>query len=170
MNGRPSSSSAKWCTLKLIWLQVHGLGYIHVDASHRPSTGKVCVDQTVPLWNLPQYHKDMPWNVAHLFSRAYEGWLRAMSWLQDANQGLGFATDVSDDWNSQVMQMWTRNHHLDYIQCPIPVDLDKKVYTGVLADVSDRLLPRATSHSSNLLATCSPPCPSWSRGGKNIGV
>ena len=169
----------EWSTFELVCDVVHtkvdlAVGAwigVHVDALHHTSNGKIRVDQTVPLWNLPQYHKDMPWNVAHLFSGAYEGWLRAMFWLQGSNQSRSFATHVSVDWNVQVMNTWKCNHQMDYIQSPIPVDFDfKKAYIGVLADVGDKFLPRVTSNVSNLLTTCSPPCPSWSRGGKNSGL
>ena len=89
----------------------------------RQIAGKIMAGELVPVWNVSYFDKDLAWNVMHLFAGAYEGWLRAMWWLQQANLGHSFATHTSIDGCPTVMKM-----------------------------------------------TLSPPCPSWSRGGKHSGL
>ena len=144
---------------------------VHVQPHHRLQTGKIIADATVPLWNLPQFDKHLAWNVSHLFAGAYEGWLRAMWWLQQANLGYSFATHTSVDWCPEVMKTWSFNHGHDVQKAPIEVGYNSlKVFNGICADISETTLPRATSNKSNLVMTLSPPCPSWSRGGRNSGL
>lgn len=113
-------------------------------------------DDTVPIWNISTFERCLAWNVTHLFSGAYEGWLRAMWWLQQANIGLSFATHTSVDWCPDVMKTWSFNHGKEFMSCPVPVNFaSTEVFNGFLADISDRTLP---------------PCPSWSRGGKHSGL
>ena len=127
--------------------------------------------ENVPVWNLPAYHSSLAWQVSHLFCGAYEGWLRAMWWLQNANLGFAFASHVSVDWCPEVMKTWSYNHKQEVLTCPIRVDFNPTgPYVGILADINDVTVLRATSSKSNLLMTLSPPCPSWSRGGKNSGL
>ena len=131
----------------------------------------VLLDESAIVWNIPIYTSSLAWQVSHLFCGAYEGWLRAMWWLQNANLGFAFASHVSVDWCPEVMKTWSYNHKLDVIRCPIHADFDPtETYVGVLADINDVTALRATSNKSNLLMTLSPPCPSWSRGGKNSGL
>ena len=77
---------------------------VQVNVVHCPSSGKLRVDQPVLLWNLPPPYRNMTWNVAHPLLGAYELWLRFMWWLQGANQGQSFATHVSVNWSSPMMQ------------------------------------------------------------------
>lgn len=97
--------------------------------------------------------------------------MRAMWWLQQANLGHSFATHTSVDWCSDVMRTWSYNHRKEFLSCPILESYHSlEVYNGILADISERTLLRATSNKSNLLMTLSPPCPGWSRGGKHSGL
>ena len=132
---------------------------------------RILADAKVTVWNIPSYNSSLAWQVSHLFAGAYEGWLRAMWWLQNAGMGYVFASHTSVDWSSDVMRTWSMNHRKDFLRCPLEVDFDSSdAYTGILADVNEITLVRATSHKSNLLMTLSPPCPSWSKGGKHSGL
>ena len=94
-----------------------------------------------------------------------------MWWLQQANHGHSFATHTSVDWCPQVMKSWSYNHGLPHLSTPIgPSFAPTDAHNGILADVGDPSLLRATSHKSNLMMTLSPPCPSWSKGGKHSGL
>ena len=94
-----------------------------------------------------------------------------MWWLQNANLGFVFATHTSVDWSDEVMKTWSYNHQQEALRAPVPVDYNPvSTYNGIQADVSDVTLLRATAHKSNLVMTLSPPCPSWSRGGKQSGL
>lgn len=113
----------------------------------------------------------LAWYSTHLFAGAYEGWLRAMRWLQQTNLGHSFATHTSVDWCPDVMKTWSFNHQREVFESPIHESFDPtETYVGILADISEITLVRATSNKSNLMMTLSPPCTSWSRGGKHSGL
>ena len=144
---------------------------IFVRPTQRSVVGRIYADSSAPLWNLSQHNGDLAWNVAHLFAGAYEGWLRAMWWLQQGNFGYSFATHTSVDWCPDVMRTWSFNHGRPAAQVPIPVDFNPmEAFIGIQADIGDISLLRATARKSNLLMTLSPPRPSWSRGGKSSGL
>ena len=69
---------------------------------NRPTVGRAVADALVPVWNLSHFDPRLAWNATHLFAGAYEGWMRAMWWLQQANVGQSFATHTSIDWCSDV--------------------------------------------------------------------
>ena len=175
----PVADHEEWATFQIICPVVHErvdlsagmwVGAL-VQPHQRVANCQVWADDTMPLWNVSRLDKHFAWNVSHIFSGAYEGWLRAMWWLQQANLGHAFASHTSVDWCPEVMKTWSFNHGRDHLKCPIPVAFDStEVFNGILADVSDRTLLRATSHKLNLMMTLSPPCPSWSRGGKHSGL
>lgn len=143
------------------------VGFLSKPAD-RPFVGRIIAGETVPVWNVSSFDKNIAWNVTHLFA---EGWLRAMWWLQQANLGHSFSSHTSVDWCPDVMKTWCFNHGKEHLRTPIPTSFDpKEVFTGILADVGDTSLLRATASKVNLLVTLSPPCPSWSRGGKNSGL
>ena len=131
----------------------------------------IVADESVPVWNISSFDSCLAWNVTHLFSGAYEGWLRAMWWAQQANIGVSFASHTSVDWCPEVMKTWNYNHGSTAHGSPVPVSFNPTAsINGILADISDYTLLRASANKSNLLFTLSPPCPSWSRGGKNSGL
>ena len=71
---------------------------MYTKPSNRQSHNKVAADTTVPIWNISSFDRCLAWNATHLFAGAYEGWLRAMWWVQQANLTLAFATHTSVDW------------------------------------------------------------------------
>ena len=175
----PESQKGNWDTWDLVCPTSHdrvdfSIGMqigILAKPFDRQALGKVVASEDVPIWNVPSFHQDLPWNVSHLFSGAYEGWLRAMWWLQQANLGHSFATHTSVDWCPQVMKSWSYNHGHQHFRAPIATSFDsREACTGILADISEPSILRATSNKLNLLMTLSPPCPSWSKGGKNSGL
>ena len=144
---------------------------VQVQPCHRQHDGKIIADASVPLWNVSSFDKHLAWNVSHLFAGAYEGWLRAMWWLQQANQGFSVSTHTCVDWCPEVMKTWSFNHGQEVHKAPIEVGFNPhEAFNGICSDVSELTLPRATFNKSNLVMTLSPPCPSWSRGGRNSGL
>ena len=139
--------------------------------SHRSRVGKMIADEQVLIWNISMLGLNVAWNASHLFSGAYEGWLRSMSWLQQANVGQAFASHTSIDWCPEVMRTWAYNHNKEFWCGPVKESYNPTdVYNGILANISDPSILRASSNKSNLVMTLSPPCPSWSKGGKNSGL
>ena len=101
----PESQKGSWDTWDLVCPVTHDRVDFTVGMQigiltkpfDRQALGKIVASECVPVWNLSSFHQDFPWNVSHLFSGAYEGWLRAMWWLQQANLGHSFATHTSVD-------------------------------------------------------------------------
>ena len=111
---------------------------VYVKPCQRLQVGQVYADASVPLWNLPQHDLHLAWNASHLFAGAYEGWLRAMWWLQQTNLGYSFASHTSVDWCPEVMKTWSFNHGKGVQKFPIEIDFNsQEVFTGICADISE---------------------------------
>ena len=144
---------------------------VYTKPANRAAPCKVVADDSVPIWNISSFDRCLAWNVTHLFAGAYEGWLRAMWWLQQAIVGVCFATHTSVDWSLEAMKTWEFNHGCTAHAGPVPVSFNPTTkINGITVDISEPTLLRASANKSNLLMTLSPPCPSWSKGGKNSGL
>ena len=153
-----------------VWTYLSECGLVHLR-SHAIVWLQGKSGQTLLSLCGTSHQEYLAWNASHLFSGGYEGWLRAMCRLQQANLGFSFSSHTSVDWSEEVMHTWSFNHGRPYEVLPIGVDYNPVMtFNGILADVSEITLLRATSHKSNLVMTLSPPCPSWSRGGRNSGL
>ena len=112
---------------------------VYTKPANRTEPCKIVADESVPVWNISSFDSCLAWNVTHLFAGAYEGWLRAMWWAQQANIGVSFATHTSVDWCPEVMKTWGYNHGSTVHGCPIPVSFNPSAsINGILSDISER--------------------------------
>ena len=121
-------------------------------------------DQYTSLWELPDFNKDMPLTFGHLFSGAICGWSRAMEW-QFTNQVRHFVLDH----DPEAIALWqtANGSKVFYDACGSPICQDLNF--GILMNISDNWFGlRRNFH--NLTLTLSPPCISWSHGGKGDGL
>ena len=126
----------------------------------------------VVLQHRPELQIDMPWDAIHLFCGAFDGWSRALQWLAKSNLGFSLRREVHIDSSEEVMDTWAYNHDGELLHAPLePCRLwDVRKSIGVVGCVSDRSVLHVVESQANLLSTASPPCVSWSRGGKSRGL
>ena len=126
----------------------------------------------VILQHRPELQCDLPWDGLHLFCGAFDGWSRALNWLAKSNCNFSLRREVHVDSSPQVMDTWAFNHASDPIRAPVQPCLvwDVRRHIGVVGPVSDMSVLHVVESQSNLMATVSPPCVSWSRGGKARGL
>ena len=125
---------------------------------------KLFFHQHTALWEVPQYEKSMPVSFGHLFSGAYCGWSRALEWT--------FTNEVKHfvlDNDHEAMTIWQLQSGARVFQdaCGSPGCTDLKY--GIFMDISENWFGLCR-HMYNLSLTLSPPCVSWSMGGKGEGL
>ena len=120
----------------------------------------------------PQMVAEMPWNAIHLFSGGYMGWSRALSWLGKKKPECMCSQQVFVDADPMVMNIWNETFSQEHILGPIDSHASWKAspFLGVCTPVADETVARMAMFHSNLLTTLSPPCISWSKGGKSLGL
>ena len=133
---------------------------------------RVCFSDQTVLQHRPELSHHMAWDVCHLFCGAFEGWSRALAWLSGKGLNLSVRREIHIDHCPRVMQTWSHNHGTEAYRAPLdatmPWDPTKQI--GILADVSDLSCFHMVETQMNSLLTCSPPCVSWSAGGKGLGL
>ena len=140
----------------------------HIEGSHVS-----CSDDAKVLFR-PELTPDMPWNVTHVFSGSYCGWSQACQWLNQSTVDFRVSKELYVDHSSQAMQAWQVNCQAPLFEAPILPNQkwtpDSKV--GILADVKDKRILHLliVTAQMNHLATISPPCVSWSKGGLGRGL
>ena len=132
----------------------------------------VCLQKEAYVVPRPELAKDLSWSVTHFFCGAFGGWSQAVRWLEKEEGVIAIDREIFLDNSEEVMNTWSRNHNLAFVRAPLTKvkvwSLDRKA--GILADVQDRTLMFAVDIRSNHLSTISPPCVTWSRGGKGSGL
>ena len=127
-------------------------------------------DQDCSVWCIPEFASGASMTFLNLFSGGFAGWERAMAWLDQQGIASVFRS-TSVDFEPQVMEIWKLQTGNQVLQRPVPVDIDlKNISTGILTCVSDPTILNMWRSGYNGFFTCSPPCQSWSKGGKGSGL
>ena len=131
-------------------LHCHGCGYSHCFS--------------------PQADSE-PLNILHVFAGAYGGWTRALHWLSSIVPAIQIAHELFIDNYERIMKVWScqygTTHRQGRTSGTTTVDLTLK--TGICTGVDDLSLLHAWPHRRNSVTTASPPCISWSQGGRKQG-
>ena len=113
-----------------------------------------------------------PFHVLHLFAGGFGGWSRAMHWLAREVPHISIATELFVDNDDKVMDVWSYQTGLRYHKGKSvsagQVNLAAKA--GLCTSVDDPTILHCWKCASNSVATASPPCISWSQGGKRQGL
>ena len=120
----------------------------------------------------PDFSADFSWDAIHLYCGAFGGWSQALCWLSKTRQGTVCSREIFVDHDSDVMQCWAQKFALKFATLPIgKIKVwDAAPKAGFLGAIEDRSWMHAVFSQVNLLMTASPPCVSWSRGGKKRGL
>ena len=119
----------------------------------------------------PELDCTFGWDCTHLFCGAFCGWNQATEWLPNAGFGFAVGRQVFVDIDETVLQLCSTKHKMEMLRCPLkpsqPWNPASKI--ALLGDVGDPTIPFAHRCQVNLMCTLSPPCQSWSKGGKSGG-
>ena len=116
--------------------------------------------------------REEPWEFIHLFSGSFGGWAQAastLSWLiTDARVGPQLHVDA----DIEVVQILAHKFRSSPVQAPVlpRMIFDVRLNTPVHGLVRDLSILHVCVPHANLFLTASPPCTSWSRGGRAAGL
>ena len=120
----------------------------------------------------PEFNSALAWDFTHLFCGAFGGWSLAANWLVRNEKSFVVNKEIFIDHDEEVLNTWSRNHDSGYHKLPL-----RKVHVwnaqhkiACLGPISDLSILYAVESLVNHAATVSPPCVTWSRGGRSDGV
>ena len=135
------------------------------------TSNQIKMQQDAYVIHFPEFEKDMAWDFTHLFAGAFAGWEQAAGFLQTSRCGFALGRQIAIDHDENVMQTWAYRKNRSFHRAPLKMKVwEVAADIGILADVSDLSFMRAVSAQVNSAFTMSPPCVSWSRGGKGQGL
>ena len=134
--------------------------------------GFIQYDEDVVVTFRPDFDKHMPWNLFHCFSGAYSGWAQATSFLDRTESAFCLGQEFELDIDEQVMQLWSVKHAARPFTCPVhwSTEWPSQKHVGLHGSVADWTPANVLRVQSNLCLSMSPPCQSWSKGGKHLGL
>ena len=122
------------------------------------------------LWFIPEFNKDLPYSICHQYAGAFDGWSRAVEWLQEKH---GYHCDktIAIDCDFDVMQVWSIRTSACFWTKPIPLShIDDEKFSGAAICIQDHSWFNLCRCQTNLAFSLSPPCQPWSQGGRGGGV
>lgn len=131
---------------------------------------KLQADVKSAIWVIPSLEPSFGINVGHLFSGAFDGWGKAFQWL--SNQSVvkvdsSFAIDL----DSHTIEMWAKQHFTDSVSKHIgPSFFNSGEFFAGRFDVGSKSWYNVSRKLVNVFWTKSPPCQSWSLGGRGQGL
>ena len=131
---------------------------------------KLHLDQKSAIWVLPTLEPSCGVVTGHLFSGAFSGWERAFDWCSAMNINKAMFS-YSIDSDPGVGRIWAMNESVKCFHGLIPLNF-KTEATKVFFNttVQGTSWYNINRFAANLLITASPPCQSWSLGGKRTGL
>ena len=120
----------------------------------------------------PEYVPEMAWTALHLFAGSFSGWSQALRWLSSTQPLLLKGQEIAIDSDETVMKLWSLKHNIPAIFPPIAhnVPWNPAECVGVCSPVQEPSILNLLRAQFNLIQTMSPPCQSWSRGGRQVGL
>lgn len=119
------------------------------------------------MWKVPSFSRHMKFNVGHVFSGSFCGWSKAWEWM--CQKGLIDAETVFFvDSSPEMAPIWESEHQAECHRFQVPFTPSQGPI-GACCDV-DEVSWLNMCREDNLLWTASPPCISWSAGGKELGL
>ena len=120
----------------------------------------------------PEFDATFAWDCTHMFSGSFCGWHQAVEWIPNAGIGFLPGRQIFIDNDDVTMGVCATQNQMKVVKCPLdplaPWSPTSKL--GVIGDIADQTIPHVHRSQLNLLCTLSPPCQTWSRGGKAGGL
>ena len=131
---------------------------------------KIQVTQHSQFWTVSDFERSWQPSYCHLFSGAFEGWSRAVEWAH-RQFGLGFSQAISIDHDEDVMKVWSLRNNAPVLRPPFQLGVaNYEPLVGIAANIREHTWVNKCQCLSNFWVTMSPPCISWSMGGKSAGL
>ncbi len=122
------------------------------------------------VWTVPECSANFPSCFLHMFCGGFNGWERATKWME-SKKLLCIQKEIALDCNEQAMKIWQMRSKGTLFYGKIGInDSCCQKYTGVVATCGQNHWLNICRFEINGFFTCSPPCPSWSRGGRGQGL
>lgn len=120
----------------------------------------------------PEFNHDQSWDALHLFAGSFNGWGQGLKWLRDKESDLFLGLQVHVDLDPQALETWSPKHGVPFEKAPLtPTTVwVAQMNKAILGSVGDISVLHAMTSQFNLICTISPPCVSWSRAGKGLGL
>ena len=133
---------------------------------------KLRLDQDALILHRPEFSADFGWDAVHLFCGAFGGWSQAIKWMSRTKLGIVVGREIFIDYDRDVMECWAQKYGAKYGTLPLgKIKIwDAALKVGLLGPIDDRSWMHTLFTQVNLIQTASPPCVSWSRGGKKRGI
>ena len=122
------------------------------------------------LWTIPDYDTAFPVSFLHMFCGGFNGWERGTKWFE-FEKLFTIQQEVSIDHNEQALKLWQLRTKGELCCGKIGINHDcKQKHLGIVAACNQNHWMNTFRFGINGFFTCSPPCPSWSRGGRGQGL
>ena len=120
----------------------------------------------------PEFDDDLACNFVHGFCGAFSGWSQAASFLSRVDCGHCVGQQFYIDHDEEVMTLWSTKHSSQVYRPPIAPQLlwNPSNHIGICAGIEDWTFFHLIANSANTVVTLSPPCPTWSKGGRSQGL
>ena len=130
---------------------------------------EMCLASDAIVCPRPSFDHDLALNFMHVFAGSFSGWSQAANWLGRANVGHAIGQQIYIDCDQTVMELWSAKHMTRPYKAPVPPQRtwNPAAHVGIHALASDFTVLHLSANCSNLIMTLSPPCPTWSRGGRS---
>lgn len=149
-----------------------GAHVICVGCITSSSSSKIVFTETVAVGIRPEFISDMTWSALHLFSGSFSGWTQAAKWISNNVTGVAIGQEIELDAAVEVANAWIADGEGQVLTCPLsPFGAwMPAAKIRVLGQVKDLSVLNLCQHQVNLMVTLSPPCQSWSKGGRLTGL
>ena len=126
----------------------------------------------VTLSKRPIYSVNGQWDVVNFFAGGFAGWTHAFHLLPKILPEFCTGHQIHIDHDAEIAQVWTKRLNKPTLKGPLkpPTFLQATRHTAIHATVDDFTCFHVFDPQSNALFTGSPPCPTWSRGGRSAGI
>ena len=122
------------------------------------------------FWTVSDFEKSWQPSFCHLFAGAFEGWSRAIEWVHHFF-GYGYFQSMAIDHDEDVMRVWSVRNNFPFQRPPFQIgNGTQEKIVGILANVREHTWVNKCLALSNFWITLSPPCISWSLGGRAAGL
>ena len=120
----------------------------------------------------PELAPALPFHALHLFSGGFMGWSKAFEQMKATSLSIGAANQIFVDHDKKVMDCWAKTYGLTVHYGPSSprTSLGFQSHVGLCTTVADKTICHQCQFHENLILTMSPPCVSWSRGGRALGL
>ena len=146
------------------WIQIY-------DACKTETMNEKMLGAQSIVLPIPRIHRGTAWNMIHLFAGSFCGWHQAIQAIQSVNDQIMVDKEFAVDADESVMRSWSHSFSTVYRRPPFHWRIhDNAKHQGFCATVRDLSWLNEVNVACNLALTMSPPCVSWSLGGKESGL